>query len=131
MNPLTLCRAHLFDTLEKQISIPVKAVGDTTAHPARVYCELRLNGPKTRPGIDNLFTLNILIIALPHADTNAYCYIDTANQIHDLVLGLAVSITGVGCLTQQGVVRVQDFEFVDTAKTIQQAVVTTDFILEA
>lgn len=130
MNSLTLCRAHLFDFLEKHITVPVKTIGDTTAHPARLYCELRLTGPKTRPGIDNLFTLNILIICLPEATTNVYQYIDLANQIHDLVLRLAVSVANVGCLTQQGAVRVQDFEFVDAAKTIQQAVVTTDLILE-
>lgn len=130
-NRLTLCRANVIKYLDDRISVPIKQVGDTTAHPARMYVEIRVTGPETNPGVLSRFTINVLVISLPEADTNAYAYIDLANQIHDILEAMSVSILGVGCVSQDGKLKVNDFGFVDAAKTIQQANVVCDFILEA
>ena len=130
MNQLTKCRASLFNFLTTISTVPVKIVGDTTLHPARLYAEIRINGPVTRPTIENRFTVNILVISLPAASANAYDYIDIANQFHDVLENLTLTVTGVGCLTQDGRLKVTDFGFVDKAETIKQATVTCDIILE-
>lgn len=130
MNRLTSCRAFLLDALTSASPIPVKAIGDTAATPARLYAEIRIDGPRSRPRIDSEFTVNILVIAIPKPETNAYQYIDTANHFSDVLSGMAVTVTNVGCLIQNGAIIVKDFEFVDLAKTIQQAAVTCKFVLE-
>lgn len=130
-SPLTSCRAALFKALSDFSPVPVKLVGDSSLHPARLYAEFRLNGPYTRIQVENRFTLNILILAIPTAETNAYQYIDIANQFHDHLETLAVIVTGVGCLRQDRLLKVEDYGYVDKAETIKQATVTCELILEA
>ena len=129
-SPLTKCRAVLLKALKDFSPIPVKVTGDSTLHPARLYGEFRLTGPKTRPTIENRFTLYILIIAIPDATTNAYQYIDIANQFHDYLERLALTIPAVGCLRQDGKLNVEDYGYVDKAETIKQATVICDLLLE-
>lgn len=130
MNNLTSCRAYLIEYIETRVPVPVKADGDTAAHPARQYIEIRVNGPETQPGIQSKFTLNVLVITLPASDSNAYVGIDLANQIHDLLQDANILVPDVGCLVQDGKLWVHDFGYVDLAKTIKQATVTCYFILE-
>lgn len=130
MNRLTSCRAFLLNYLTNQSPVPVKIVGDTTLHPARLYAEIRITGPVTRPTIENRFTVIVLIISIPAAADNMYQYIDIANQFHDLLQNLSLSVPDVGCLTQDGRLKVEDFGFVDKAETIKQATVTCDITLE-
>ena len=131
LNNLTLCRANVLKYIDDNVTVPVKQVGDISVHPARLYIEVRVTGPVTTPGVRSRFTLNVLVISLPEADTNVYAYIDLANQIHDILQAMSISIVNVGCIVQDGQLRVNDFGFVDSAKTIQQANVVCDFILEA
>lgn len=130
MNSLTKCRAHLTNTLATFSPVPVKYPQNPLVHPAPLYAEIRVDGPTTTPTIKHLFTVTVLVIALPATDTNIYQYLDTANQFHDYLEELALTIPDVGCLTQEGELRVSDFGYVDRAETIKQATVTCDVILE-
>lgn len=129
-SPLTSCRAVLFKALHDFSPIPIKIPGDSSPHPARLYGEFRLTGPKTKPTIENRFTLHILIIAIPAATTNAYQYIDMANQFHDHLENLALTIPNIGCLRQDGKLHIEDFGYVDKPETIKQAMVICDLLLE-
>jgi hypothetical protein len=144
LNLLTLCRANIIRTVDLAFTVPVRAVGDGTAHPAKLYMEVRVTGPRTIND-RSVFNVNVLVICLADADTNAYGYIDLANQVHDLLKDISITIyeeqlvgtppipTAVStgyCLVQAGKIEVFDLGFVDTTNNIQQAVVTCDLELE-
>ena len=130
MNSLTQCRAALLNFLKNASPVPVKATGDSTMHPARLYAEININGPITKPKISQRFKLNILVIAIPRPEDNVYSYIDIANQFHDILQALALTVPNVGCLSHDGDINVLDFGYVDKAETIKQATITCDIILE-
>lgn len=130
VSQLTKCRQELFTALTARSPVRVKLPTETNPHPARFYAEFRLTGPKTRPSIDSRFKLYVLVIGLPAPDTNAYHYVDIANQFHDILTDLAVTVSGIGCLRQDGAVIVEDFGYVDKTETIQQATVICELLLE-
>jgi len=130
MNNLTLCRAHLIKALRDFSPIPVRKAGNPLLHPSRLYAEIRIPGSKTNPVVESRFTVIILIIATPSSTDNVYQYIDVANQFHDYLQKLALQVPTVGCLVQDGVLKVDDFGFVDKAETIKQATVTCEISLE-
>ncbi len=130
MNRLTLCHAHLNTALADFSPILVRDAGNPLLHPHRIYAEIRITGSRTNPTIESRFTVTILVIATPASTDNVYQYIDVANQFHDYLQSLALQVPAVGCLIQDGLLKVEDFGFVDKAETIKQATVTCEITLE-
>lgn len=131
LHRLSQCRAALNNYLKQTLApVPVLVAGEVPVRPASQYVEVRYNGPDTPESGDSRFRLSVNVITIPSAGSNIYTYIDLAYQIHDILRNLSLSVTDVGCLTADGRVTVNDFEFVNPEKTIQQANVTCSILLE-
>lgn len=131
LHRLSQCRAALNNYLKQTLApVSVLVVGEIPTRPANQYVEVRYNGPDTPESGDSRFKLNVNVITIPTAGGNIYTYIDLAYRIHDILLALALTVTDIGCLVTDGTVTVNDFEYVNPEKTIQQANVTCTILLE-
>lgn len=130
LNALTLCRAWAMKALTDFSPVEVRVQGNPLLHPSRLYAEINMTGPRTNPAVESRFTITVLVLATPSGSDNVYQYVDVANQFHDFLARLVLQIPDVGCVVQDGTLKVDDFGFVDKAETIKQATVTCELSLE-
>lgn len=131
LNSLTKCRAYLSNAIAEFSPVPIRDAGNLVSPPPpRLYAEIHLTSSKTNPTVDSRFKLILLVFAIPRSSDNFFEHIDVAYQFRRFLNGLYVIIPDVGCLTQEGLLTVQDLGFIDKAETIKKAKVLSDFILE-